>query len=383
MPVIAVLGTMDTKAEELGHVAQEIRRLGHAPLLVDVGTGGPPRIAPDITREAVAAAASIELAALIARQDRGECVAAMAAAAAAFVPRLAREARIDGIIALGGGGGTAIGTAAMRALPIGFPKLMVSTLASGNTAPYVGGRDIVMFPSIVDLSGLNRVSRLLLSRAAGAICGMIAQRPAPEPSDRPVIVASMFGNTTLCVTAARAILEQAGYEVLIFHATGAGGKTMEGLIESGMASGVLDVTTTEWADELVGGILSAGNTRLDAAKEAGVPTVVAPGCLDMVNFGEPASVPALRGTAILPAQSASHFDAHNARRVCRTGPDSRAESQRLPCAEHRTVSHEGPERDRRARPTVLGSRRGRSPVGGPQARSAPRGTAGRARRTDQ
>ncbi len=149
-----------------------------------------------------------------------------------------------------------------------------------------------MFPSIVDLSGLNRVSRLLLSRAAGAICGMIAQRPAPEPSDRPVIVASMFGNTTLCVTAARAILEQAGYEVLIFHATGAGGKTMEGLIESGMASGVLDVTTTEWADELVGGILSAGNTRLDAAKEAGVPTVVAPGCLDMVNFGEPASVPA-------------------------------------------------------------------------------------------
>jgi uncharacterized protein (UPF0261 family) len=292
MPVIAVLGTMDTKADELGHVAHEIRRLGHEPLLVDVGTGGPPGIVPDISREDVAAAMGIDLAALVARQDRGECVAAMAAAAAALIPRLAREARIDGILALGGGGGTAIGTAAMRGLPIGFPKLMVSTLATGNTASYVGGRDIVMFPSIVDLSGLNRISRLLLSRAAGAICGMVAQQPAAEPEDRPVIVASMFGNTTACVTAARAILEEAGYEVLVFHATGAGGKTMEGLIESRMASGVLDVTTTEWADELVGGIQSAGKTRLDAAKIAGVPAVVAPGCLDMVNFGEPESVPA-------------------------------------------------------------------------------------------
>ncbi len=292
MPVIAVLGTMDTKADELGYVAGEIRRLGHEPLLVDVGTGGPPGIVPDISREDVAAASGIDLAALVARKDRGECVTAMAAAAAVLLPRLAREARIDGILALGGGGGTAIGTAAMRALPIGFPKLMVSTLASGNTAPYVGGRDIVMFPSIVDVSGLNRILRLLLSRAAGAICGMVVGRPAPESQDRPVIVASMFGNTTACVTVARAILEEAGYEVLVFHATGAGGKIMEGLIESGMAAGVLDVTTTEWADELVGGVQSAGKTRLDAAKEAGVPAVIAPGCLDMVNFGEPESVPA-------------------------------------------------------------------------------------------
>ncbi len=292
MSVIAVLGTLDTKADELGYVASEIRRLGHESLLVDVGTGGPPGIAADITRQDVALASGVDLAALVARRDRGECVAAMAAAAAALVPRLAREARIDGILALGGGGGTAIGTAAMRGLPIGFPKLMVSTLATGNTAAYVGGRDIVMFPSIVDLSGLNRISRLLLSRAAGAICGMVAQQPALQPQDRPVIVASMFGNTTACVTAARAILEAAGYEVLVFHATGAGGKIMEGLIESGMAAGVLDVTTTEWADELVGGVQSAGKTRLDAAKEAGVPAVIAPGCLDMVNFGEPESVPA-------------------------------------------------------------------------------------------
>jgi uncharacterized protein (UPF0261 family) len=292
MPVIAVLGTMDTKADEVGYLAAEVRRLGHEPLLVDVGTGGPPGIVPAISREELAAAAGIDLVPLLARQDRGECVAAMAAAAAVLLPRLAQEARIGGIVALGGGGGTAIGTAAMRALPIGFPKLMISTLATGNTAAYVGGRDIVMFPSIVDFSGLNRISRLLLSRAAGAICGMVVGRPAAETLDRPVIVASMFGNTTACVGAARAILERAGYEVLVFHATGAGGRTMEGLIESGMACGVLDVTTTEWADELVGGILSAGSTRLDAARQARVPAVIAPGCLDMVNFGEPASVPA-------------------------------------------------------------------------------------------
>ncbi len=383
MSVIAVLGTLDTKADELGYVASEIRRLGHESLLVDVGTGGPPGIAADITRQDVALASGVDLAALVARRDRGECVAAMAAAAAALVPRLAREARIDGILALGGGGGTAIGTAAMRGLPIGFPKLMVSTLATGNTAAYVGGRDIVMFPSIVDLSGLNRISRLLLSRAAGAICGMVAQQPALQPQDRPVIVASMFGNTTACVTAARAILEAAGYEVLVFHATGAGGRTMEGLIESGMASGVLDVTTTEWADELVGGVQSAGKTRLDAAKEAGVPAVVAPGCLDMVNFGEPASVPA--------RFAGRRFYQHNPQvTLMRTTCAESAELGRILAekinayrADDRIVSGERPERHRRARSTVLGSGRQRGPARGSPARS-PRGCApDRARYIDQ
>ena len=206
---------------------------------------------------------------------------------------LVREKKVDGVISLGGGGGTAIGTAAMRALPIGFPKLMVSTLASGNTAQYVGVKDIVMFPSIVDIAGLNRISRQILTRAAGAICGMVESvKEAENPSDtlkgehrtdKPIIVASMFGNTTECVLAARKILEQAGYEVLVFHATGTGGRTMESLIESGLVSGVLDITTTEWADELVGGVLSAGQTRLEAAAKQGVPAIVAPGCLDMVN----------------------------------------------------------------------------------------------------
>jgi uncharacterized protein (UPF0261 family) len=292
MAVIAVIGTWDTKGEELGYAAAEIRRLGFETLTVDVGTDGPPGMMPDISREAVATAAGIDLIALMARHDRGECVAAMSEAAAIIIPQLAKEGRFDGILSLGGGGGTAIATAVMRALPLGFPKLMVSTLATGNTAHYLGGRDIVMFSSIVDVAGLNRITRMVISRAVGAICGMVAQQPTVQPEDRSAIFASMFGNTTKCVTDARVILEAAGYEVLVFHATGAGGKTMEGLIESGMASGVLDVTTTEWADELVGGILTAGSTRLDAAGLIGVPAVIAPGCLDMVNFGEPHTVPA-------------------------------------------------------------------------------------------
>lgn len=290
MAKIAVLGTLDTKGVEHAFVAQRIRERGHQPVLIDAGSGAPPAVKPDVTREQVAAAGGVDLQALTARQDRGEAVTAMAGAAAALLSRLAAEGGVAGVISLGGGGGTAIGTAAMRALPVGFPKVMVSTLAAGNVAPYVGTKDIVMFPSIVDVSGINRLSRVLLSRAAGAICGMV-EAVIPSGEDKPLIAASMFGNTTDCVNAAKAQMEDAGYEVLVFHATGTGGRVMEGLIESGLIQGVLDLTTTEWADELVGGILSAGPTRLDAAAKAGIPAVIAPGCLDMVNFGEPATIP--------------------------------------------------------------------------------------------
>lgn len=290
MKTIAVLGTLDTKGEEHVYVAEIIRARGHRTLLIDVGCLTPASVQPDVSREQVAAAGQVDLTGLVARKDRGESVAAMSRAAAAFVQQLADEGRIDGIISLGGGGGTAIGTAAMRALPVGFPTVMVSTLAAGNVAPYLGTKDIVMFPSIVDVSGLNRISRVLLARAAGAICGMVEVEP-PAVEAKPLVVASMFGNTTTCVNAAKQILEDAGYEVLVFHATGTGGRIMEALIESGMVSGVLDVTTTEWADEHVGGILGAGPRRLEAAGKAGVPAVVAPGCLDMVNFGERATVP--------------------------------------------------------------------------------------------
>lgn len=291
MSTIALLGTMDTKGVEHGFVAEQIRARGHRALVIDLGTDSPPQITPDITREEVAALAGLDLAALVARHDRGEAVAAMSKAAPIILSKLCAEGKIDGVISLGGGGGTAIATAGMRALPLGFPKLMVSTLASGNTAQYVGVKDIVMMPSIVDVAGLNRISRQILTRAAGAICGMVEAQPVAA-HDKPVIVASMFGNTTDCVQQAKKILEAAGYEVLVFHATGIGGRTMESLIESGLVSGVLDITTTEWADELVGGFLGAGPTRLEAAARRGVPAIVVPGCLDMVNFHAPETVPA-------------------------------------------------------------------------------------------
>ena len=287
MATIAVLGTLDT---EHAFVADEIRRLGHHPLLIDVGTGGEPQVWPDIPRDEVAIAGGIDLETLQNRHDRGECIAAMANATPRLLEQLYREGRIDGVISLGGGGGTAIATAAMPALPIGFPKLMVSTLASGSTAHYVGEKDITMMPSIVDVAGLNRISRTIFRRGAGAICGMV-DVTIETTDDRPLIVASMFGNTTECVNAAIPLLENAGYEVLVFHATGSGGRAMESLIESGLVEGVLDITTTEWADELVGGTLSAGPSRLAAAGKAAVPAIVVPGCLDMVNFGERAMIP--------------------------------------------------------------------------------------------
>jgi uncharacterized protein (UPF0261 family) len=291
MATIAILGTMDTKGVEHGYVAELIRKRGHNVIVIDVGTLGEPRLKPDISRTEVATAAGMDFAALAAKQDRGEAVTAMSLGAPIVLAKLAKERRIDGVISLGGGGGTAIATAAMRVLPVGFPKLMVSTLASGNVAPYVGVKDIVMFPSVVDVAGLNRISRQLLARAAGAICGMV-ETQVPTVVDKPIIVASQFGNTTPCIERAKNMLEAAGYEVIVFAATGTGGRTMESLIETGLVAGVLDVTTTEWADELVGGTLSAGPTRLEAAARHGVPAVVSTGCLDMVNFGSPETVPA-------------------------------------------------------------------------------------------
>jgi uncharacterized protein (UPF0261 family) len=291
MATIAILGTMDTKGEEHAFVAAQIRKRGHNTLVIDVGTLGAPTLNVDIPREQVLASIDVDIAGLVERRDRGEAVEAMSQAAPVVLARLVAEQKIDGVISLGGGGGTAIGTAAMRSLPIGFPKVMVSTLASGNTAQYLGVKDIVMVPSIVDVSGINRISRQILTRAAGAICGMVEAVPE-QCADKPVIVASMFGNTTACVQHAQKILEDAGYEVLAFHATGMGGRTMESLIESGMVAGVLDITTTEWADELVGGMLSAGPTRLEAAARNGIPAIVTPGCLDMVNFYGAETVPA-------------------------------------------------------------------------------------------
>jgi len=296
MATIVVLGTFDTKGIEHAFLAERIRELGHETLLVDGGGFGVPSIVADIPREAVASEGGIDLAALRARGDRGDMVTAMARGAAAVVRRLHAEGRLDGIVSMGGSGGTAIGTAAMRALPLGIPKVMVSTLASGNVAPYVDIADIVMIPAIADVAGINAFTRAQFTRAAATVGALVdANRrlagTAAGEGGRPLVVASMFGNTTPCVERARRLLEAAGRDVVVFHATGTGGRTMEALIDSGPVAGVLDVTTTEWADEFVGGILGAGPTRLEAAARRGIPAVVAPGCLDMVNFGAPETLP--------------------------------------------------------------------------------------------
>jgi uncharacterized protein (UPF0261 family) len=287
---IALLGALDTKGAEYQFVKECIESRGLKTLLIDVGVLEPPVIAPDVSREEIARAGGADLAELVTKKDRGEAVAAMSRGAAALLPRLYAEGKFDGVIALGGTGGTSVACSAMRALSLGVPKVMVSTVAGTDVSGYVGVKDIVMVPSIVDVSGVNKISREVFARAAGAVCGMV-EAHVPRGEDKPLVTASMFGNTTPAVEEAKAILEREGYEALVFHCTGNGGKTMESLIEAGLISGVLDITTTEWADELVGGVLTAGPTRLEAAAKHGVPAIVVPGCLDMVNFWAPETVP--------------------------------------------------------------------------------------------
>lgn len=291
MPVL-LIGTLDTKGVEFQFVRDLLTGAGLPTLVLDAGVLRPPAFAPDIPREDVYAAGGTSLAAVRQAGDRGQAMAAAARGAAALARRLYDEGRVEGVLGLGGSAGTTIATAAMRALPFGLPKLMVSTLASGQVRPYVGVRDVVMFPSVVDLCGLNRLSRTVLGNAAAALVGMVrGPRPSPTQADRPLLTATMFGVTTPCVEVARAAAEAAGYEVLVFHATGTGGQTMEAFITDGLISGVLDLTTTELADELVGGILSAGPDRLTAAALRGLPQVISLGALDMVNFGPPETVP--------------------------------------------------------------------------------------------
>lgn len=286
---IAVLGTFDTKGPEHQFLAEQIRQLGQQTLLIDVGTSGRSTVEADITRDTLLRlnGQAIEL-----PNDRGQAIELMTAQLPLLMRQLMREGRIDGIISLGGSGGTCLATAAMRALPLGLPKVMVSTMASGNVAQYVDVSDIVMMPSIVDVSGLNRISQAVFARAAAAVVAM-AQANARFESrgSQPLVVASMFGNTTRCVEQARRILEANGYEVIVYHATGIGGRSMEALIESGHVAGVLDLTTTEWADQLAGGVMPGGPNRLLASAKLGVPAVIVPGCLDMVNFGPPETIP--------------------------------------------------------------------------------------------
>jgi uncharacterized protein (UPF0261 family) len=293
MPVLFI-GTLDTKGIELAFVRDLLEKAGIDSLVLDAGVLQPPAFKPDISREQVFEAAGTSIEFVRRAADRGKAIEAAAGGAAKLAAELHEASQINGVLGLGGSAGTTIATAAMRALPFGVPKLMVSTLASGQVRPYVGVRDILMMHSVVDISGLNRISRTVLTNAAMAMAGMVkAHRlpPVGAAEDKPLVAATMFGVTTPCVEAARRQVEQKGYEVLVFHATGTGGMTMESFIFDGLIRGVLDLTTTELADELVGGILSAGRDRLTSAGMRGVPQVISLGALDMVNFGPPESVP--------------------------------------------------------------------------------------------
>lgn len=288
---IVLVGSLDTKGAEFGFVRDLIRERGLRTILVDFGVLGDPLSGPDISGDEVARAGGSSLDELRAKEDKALAMRTMTEGLSRVVADLYAQGRLGGILGMGGGGGTSIATAAMRALPTGVPKLMVSTVAAGDVAQYVGTKDITMMPSVVDVAGLNSISRGIYANAAGAVAGMVSQEHPEVEDEKPLITASMFGNTTECVNRARRQLEEQGYEVLVFHATGTGGRTMEALIADGFITANLDITTTELADEVCGGVLSAGPERMLASARAGVPTVLVPGCVDMANFWGRDTVP--------------------------------------------------------------------------------------------
>lgn len=290
MPTVAIVATLDTKGAEAEFLRQQITAGGCDAVVIDVGIKGEPTGPADVSRERVAQAAGTTIQSLIDADDRGQAVEQMGRGLAVLLPEMVRDSKVHAAIGIGGSGGTSIAAAAFQALPVGFGKLIVSTLASGQTRPYVGTKDITMMFSVADLEGLNKISIPILTNAAAAVAAMATVRP-PVTETKPLIGLTMFGVTTSCVKQAAEILHAAGYETVVFHAVGTGGQAFETLIADGFFTGVLDLTTTEWCDQLVGGILSAGPTRLDAAAQTGTPQVVSVGALDMVNFGPKESVP--------------------------------------------------------------------------------------------
>jgi len=289
---VYLLATLDTKGQEAALVRDLLVEFGVETKLVDTGCVGEPSVEADVSRADVFAAAGSSLDAMREKGDRGVAVTTAAEGAAKLAAEWHASGKLSGILAIGGSAGSTIGTSAMRAVPLGVPKLMVSTLASGNVRHYVGDKDVMMLNSVVDISGLNRISRTVFTNAVRAMAGMVRFTEGQRKyDDKPLVAATMFGVTTPCVQRAREVLEQGGYEVLVFHATGAGGQAMESLVEEGLIAGVLDITTTELADELVGGVLSAGPKRLTAAARNGVPQVVSVGATDMVNFHAPETIP--------------------------------------------------------------------------------------------
>lgn len=290
MKTIALIGTFDTKGEEYLYIKNKIENLGLRTLTIHAGIFEA-AFSPDINHDLIAILGEESISKLQEKKDRGHAMEVMSKGLCALVPKLYEEKLFDAVLALGGTGGTSLVTPCMRLLPLGVPKIMVSTMASGDVSRYVGTSDILMMPSIVDVAGINRISSQVFTHAVYAIVGMVEHENTDIPVKKPLIVGTMYGVTTPCVMKAKEYLEQKGYEVIIFHASGTGGKMMESLINSGIVDGVLDLTTTEWIDEIGGGIMAAGQERLDAAALNGIPQVVSVGAADMITFGERDSLP--------------------------------------------------------------------------------------------
>jgi uncharacterized protein (UPF0261 family) len=288
---VVIVGAFDTKGEEFALVKELIEKQNVETLTVDFGVLGSPFFQPDINRSEVAQAGVGSLSEFASGEHKDKAMQVMSAGLAVIVRRLYDEGKLHGMIGMGGTGGTSIATNAMRTLPVGVPKLMVSTVGGGDVSAFTGTKDITFMPSIVDVAGFNSISRTIYANAAGAIAGMVKVDTPPAGEEKPLIAASMFGNTTKSVDRARKLIEEKGYEVLVFHSTGTGGRTMESLIADGYIAGSLDITTTELADEVCGGVFSAGPERGMAAAQAGIPAVIVPGCVDMANFGGIQTVP--------------------------------------------------------------------------------------------
>lgn len=289
---ILLIGAFDVKGEEYAFARQQMEAQDCSTLTMNFGTFGASDLFPvDIDHTEVAKAGGADLQQLQNDNDRGNAMAAMAKGAAALALKLYDEGRFDGVFGMGGTGGSSVISNAMRALPIGVPKVLISTVAAGDTTLLAGVKDVTMIPSIVDVAGVNLISEKIFKEGVGAICGMVKMDYTPSIKPKPVITASMFGNTTECVDMCRESLSDKGYEVLVFHCTGTGGKTMEGLVDEGYVYAVLDITTTEWADQICGGVFDAGPERLSAPGRAGIPHLIVPGCVDMANFGPAATVP--------------------------------------------------------------------------------------------
>jgi uncharacterized protein (UPF0261 family) len=291
MKTVVTPGALDTKGADYEFLVRSIRSHGVNALTVDFGVLGDPPFIPDVTNAEVARAGGVELSALRQSKDKTLAMRAMADGLSRILSRLYEEGRLDGVCGMGGSGGTTILSAGVRGLPIGIPKLLISTVAAGDVSAYVGSTDMTLMHSVVDVAGLNRISREIYTNAAAAIAGMVQAKRPESAGDRPLVAASMFGNTTACIDRARASLDDAGWEVLVFHATGSGGRTMQRLAAEGLLAGLLDLTTTELADEVCGGVFSAGPERVQIGAKSAIPVVLAPGCVDMCNFGPRESVP--------------------------------------------------------------------------------------------